>query len=44
MNQAMQLPEVRADRVASLQQKIASGDYQVDPHAVAASILRDLSR
>jgi flagellar biosynthesis anti-sigma factor FlgM len=41
--QAMQFPEVRQDRVASLQQQIAAGTYQVDPQDVADAILRDLA-
>jgi flagellar biosynthesis anti-sigma factor FlgM len=40
--QALQLPEVRQDRVASLQQQIASGTYQVPPQEVADAILRNL--
>jgi negative regulator of flagellin synthesis FlgM len=40
--QAMQMPEVRQDRVASLQQQIASGTYQVAPQDVADAMLRNL--
>ena len=39
---ALQLPEVRQDRVAALQQQIAAGSYQVDPQAVADAILRQV--
>jgi flagellar biosynthesis anti-sigma factor FlgM len=35
----MQLPEVREDRIASLQQRIAAGNYQVSAHDVADAIL-----
>jgi negative regulator of flagellin synthesis FlgM len=41
--QAMQMPEVRQDRVASLQQQIASGSYQVVPQEVANAMLRDVA-
>ena len=39
---AMQMPEVRQDRVASLQQRIASGTYQVASQDVADAMLRNL--
>jgi flagellar biosynthesis anti-sigma factor FlgM len=42
VTQAMQMPEVRQDRVTSLQQQIASGGYQVAPQAVADAMLRNL--
>jgi flagellar biosynthesis anti-sigma factor FlgM len=38
----MQMPDVRQDRVASLQQQIASGRYQVAPQDVADAMLRNL--
>jgi flagellar biosynthesis anti-sigma factor FlgM len=38
----MQMPEVRQDRVTSLQQQIASGGYQVAPQDVADAMLRNL--
>jgi negative regulator of flagellin synthesis FlgM len=41
--QAMQMPDVRQDRVASLQQQIASGGYQVAPQAVADAMLRNFA-
>ena len=41
--QAMQMPDVRLDRVASLQQQIARGDYQVAPQDVADAMLRNLA-
>ena len=41
--QAMQMPDVRQDRIASLQQQIAKGDYQVAPQDVADAMLRNLA-
>ncbi|HEX6497093.1 MAG TPA: flagellar biosynthesis anti-sigma factor FlgM [Acidobacteriaceae bacterium] len=40
--QAMQMPEIRQDRIASLQQQIASGTYQVASQDVADAMLRNL--
>lgn len=42
VSQALQLPEVRQDRVAALQQQIASGSYNVAPQDVADAMLRNL--
>jgi negative regulator of flagellin synthesis FlgM len=42
-SQVMQMPEMRMDRVASLQQQIARGSYRVDPHQVADAMLRNIS-
>jgi negative regulator of flagellin synthesis FlgM len=42
VTQAMQMPEVRQDRIAGLQQQIASGGYQVAPQDVADAMLRNL--
>lgn len=39
----MQLPEVRQDRVADLQQQIASGSYHVAAQDVADAMLRNLA-
>ena len=36
---AMQTPEIRQDKVASLQQAISSGQYPLDPASIAASML-----
>ena len=36
---AMNSPEIRENKVASLQQAISSGQYKLDPHAIAASML-----
>jgi len=41
--QAMQMPDIRQDRIASLQQQIARGDYQVAPQDVADAMLRNLA-
>ena len=41
--QAIQAPDVRQDRIASLQQQIASGGYQVAPQDVADAILRSFA-
>ncbi len=37
-SQALAAPEVRQEKVAPLQQAVASGDYQVDPTKVAEAI------
>jgi flagellar biosynthesis anti-sigma factor FlgM len=36
---AMQSPDVRQDKVASLRQAVNSGTYQLDPQQIASSIL-----
>ncbi|HEX4036804.1 MAG TPA: flagellar biosynthesis anti-sigma factor FlgM [Acidobacteriaceae bacterium] len=36
---AMQTPEIRQDKVATLQQAISSGQYPLDPASIAASML-----
>jgi flagellar biosynthesis anti-sigma factor FlgM len=41
--QALQMPEIRQDRVTSLQQQIANGSYQVAPQEVATAMLRNLA-
>jgi flagellar biosynthesis anti-sigma factor FlgM len=41
--EAMQIPDLRQDRVASLQHQIAKGDYQVAPQDVADAMLRNLA-
>jgi flagellar biosynthesis anti-sigma factor FlgM len=43
MAQAMQMPEVRQDRVASLQQQIANGSYHVPAQHVADAMLRNFA-
>ncbi len=35
-------PEVRAEKVTSIKEKIAEGTYQVDSKKIAAKILKDL--
>lgn len=37
-----QTPEVRADKVQTLKEDIASGKYQVDPHRLADKMMGDL--
>jgi flagellar biosynthesis anti-sigma factor FlgM len=37
--QAMGMPEVRQAQVDSLRQSVSSGQYQLDPHAIADAIL-----
>ncbi|HUB29845.1 MAG TPA: flagellar biosynthesis anti-sigma factor FlgM [Terracidiphilus sp.] len=36
---AMSSPEIRDDKVASLQQAISSGSYKLDPGAIASSMI-----
>jgi len=36
---AMSNPEIREDKVASLQQAIANGQYDLDPEKIAASMI-----
>lgn len=36
---ALQSPEVRQDKVDSLRQSVSSGEYQVDPSAIAAAMV-----
>lgn len=36
---ALQMPEVRQDKVDSLRQSVSSGQYQVDPYAIAAAMV-----
>ncbi|MFZ3264123.1 MAG: flagellar biosynthesis anti-sigma factor FlgM [Terriglobales bacterium] len=38
---ALQLPDVRQDRIDSLRQQLASGEYQVEPQKVAAAMMND---
>jgi len=37
--QALNSPEIRQDRVDALRQAIASGDYKVDPGAIAQAMI-----
>jgi negative regulator of flagellin synthesis FlgM len=39
VNRALQMPEVRQDKVDSLRQSIAGGQYQVDPQSIASAML-----
>jgi len=36
---ALNHPEVRADKVSAIREAIASGTYEIDPHAIASSML-----
>ncbi len=38
-NQAMQTSPMREDMVESLRQSVANGQYQLDPHAIAAAMV-----
>ena len=38
---ALQFPEVRQDKVDSLRQAVSSGQYQLDPSKIAASMVDD---
>jgi flagellar biosynthesis anti-sigma factor FlgM len=39
----MQMPDIRQQRVASLQQQIATGNYQVPAQDVADAMLRNIA-
>jgi flagellar biosynthesis anti-sigma factor FlgM len=39
VNQALSSPEIRDERVAGLQQAIGSGNYKLDPQAIAGSMI-----
>jgi flagellar biosynthesis anti-sigma factor FlgM len=39
VSQAMNSPEIRQDKVASLQQAISSGQYPLDPQKIAAAMV-----
>jgi flagellar biosynthesis anti-sigma factor FlgM len=38
---AMASPEIREDKVASLQQAIGNGEYELDPAKIAASMINE---
>lgn len=38
---ALQTPEVRQDKVDSLHQSVSSGQYQLDPYAIAAAMVSE---
>ena len=44
VSQALALPEVRSEKVASVQAKLANGTYQVSSSDVAAKMIGDLER
>jgi flagellar biosynthesis anti-sigma factor FlgM len=35
----MSSPEIRQDKVASLQQAVSNGTYQLDPNAIAGAMI-----
>lgn len=37
----LQMPDVRQDKVDSLRQSVANGQYQLDPHAIAAAMVNE---
>jgi negative regulator of flagellin synthesis FlgM len=39
VSEAMSSPEVRQDKVQSLQQAISSGQYQIDPDKIAGAMI-----
>ena len=39
VSKALSTPEIREEKVASLQQAISSGNYKLDPQAIAGSII-----
>lgn len=39
--QTLQMPEVRQDKVDSLRQMIANGEYRVDPNQIADAMLSE---
>lgn len=39
VSEAMNTPEIRQDKVESLQQAVASGQYQLDPYQIAGSMI-----
>jgi flagellar biosynthesis anti-sigma factor FlgM len=43
MSQVMQMPDIRQDRVATLQQQIATGNYHIAAQNVADAMLRNFA-
>jgi len=41
--QAMQMPEIRQDRVASLKSAIGQGNYALDPDQIAEAMLNEMA-
>ena len=41
--QAMQMPEIRQDRVASLKSAIEKGNYALDPDQIAEAMLNEMA-
>jgi flagellar biosynthesis anti-sigma factor FlgM len=40
-SRALQLPEIRQDKIDSIRQQIKSGEYKLDAHATAAAMLTE---
>jgi len=40
-SRALQMPEIRQDKIDSLRQQIKSGGYKLDAHATAAAMLSE---
>jgi len=38
---ALQMPDVRQDKVDNLRQSVSSGEYQIDPSAIAAAMANE---
>lgn len=38
---ALQMPDIREDKVDSLRQSVSSGQYQLDPYAIAAAMVNE---
>jgi flagellar biosynthesis anti-sigma factor FlgM len=41
VSEAMSSPAIRADKVSSLQQSIANGQYKLDPEAIAGAMINE---
>lgn len=37
--QVLQMPEIRQDRVSTLQQSVGEGQYEIDPESIAEAML-----
>jgi flagellar biosynthesis anti-sigma factor FlgM len=43
VSQAMSVPEIRSDKVQSLQQAVSSGQYQLEPDQIAGAMIDELA-